>query len=616
MTYKLKVAPINANNFLRWYPNQTPTVANSTLANGLHNGYLYKWRSQPDLMPVLVGDTLTMYTNFDTNTYLDGKFVKVVEEASCGTYTVIDDVTKYDISATGWGTNNAKITLTIPVTNTDNNKKVRLAIVGEPTAEGFTQTTKFTSNYVSGGVYGVKQLLDGNFILYGDFSVIGETTTKVAVINVAGAIVTSYAFGIGFNGWVNQVVQQPDGKLIFVGDFTEYNGTPINRIVRINVDGTIDATFNVGTGADRNISLLEIDSLGNVYIGSASSFFYNGSGTGQRIYKLNSIGARDVAYVPTSFTPRAFKIHTDDKLLVATSGSSGIRRLNTDSTADGTFTSSLSGGAVCNAIELDVSGNIYVGLTTGMDKLLSDGSQDVTFTSTITETILGVKIVSGELYVAGINTADILDLNGLEVSSITVTFSVGNFIPYGANYLLTSGTNIKINSGGLTTFAEVAEVFVENVEYVSNNFLVGQFNAKNINNTHLISFYNKSNIYNYEWADFDELVDDYYQIRVSSSIVGITYPSEKEIYTEATTGKPRVTRAINNKQYNFEIYYALEDHHDAVSTVSNFKYFGINGKQYIVEEYEVEFLRNLNIFKGTLTIKDVEFNRRVSTCLT
>lgn len=279
-------APINANNFIRWYQNTATTLANSTYSNGIHNGYLLRWREQADYLPVLVGDTLTFYTNFNSDAFLSGNSIKVVTEDSCGSYTVVNDATRYDIDSESWGTNNAKITFTIPVTNTDNDRRVRMAIV----------------------------------------------------------------------------------------------------------DGT--------------------------------------------------------------------------------------------------------------------------------------------------DTVL----------------------------------------------------------------------------YISNYLLIRQVTEKNINNTHLFTFYHNSDIYDYNWSNYVVATDTPYTVRLASSKIGISYPQEKEIYQEATTGRPRVTRAINNKQVNLEIYYNIEELHDAIATFSSFKSMEINGDPYIVEEIEPEYQRNLNIFKTTLTIKDVNFSRRVNVC--
>jgi uncharacterized repeat protein (TIGR01451 family)/uncharacterized delta-60 repeat protein len=52
---------------------------------------------------------------------------------------------------------------------------------------------------------------------------------------------------------VSKLVVQPDGKIIVGGFFTHYNNTSRNNIVRLNSDGSLDTTFNVGTGFNNNV---------------------------------------------------------------------------------------------------------------------------------------------------------------------------------------------------------------------------------------------------------------------------------------------------------------------------------------------------------------------------
>lgn len=620
MANKLQIAPVNANNLLRWYPNTTPSVDNSTFVTGIHNGYLYKWRTFSDYLPILTEDTLTLYTNFDTDTYLEGNQIKVVEESSCGSYTVINDALQYDITGTAWGLRNAKITLTVPTTNIKTNHNFRLAIVGEGTAEEYSFSDKLSN---TSGIRKVVKLSTGNFILVGSGFEYFTGINNVAVIDTAGNQVAGYSFGTGFNNDVNDVVELADGSLIFVGNFTSYNGTSINRIIKTSSTGVYDATFNVGTGADGLVSFVVKDSTGNVYVGSPSSFFYNGSGTAQNIYKLSSVGVRDAGYVPSSITPRDVKVTSDDKLVVALSGpSNGVRRLNTDSTTDGTFSSGLGIGATVDTLAIDGTGKIYVGGSFGfpsapinLARLNSDGSLDGTFSPTITGDVKTISLDGANVIVGGTSLGAVLNTSGTTLEEFTVTSTINILLAYGTGYLVGSLGTVTIN-GTTRSFGELEQVVTENVLYVSNYFTLFSRTAKNINNTHLISFYNKSNVYNYEWSDFDETVDDFYQVRLASSMIEISYPSEKEIYQEATTGRPRVTRATNNKQITFEVYFNTEELHDGLSTVSNFRYFGVNGRKYIVESYEPSVAPNFNLFKASMTLKDVEFDRRINICTT
>ena len=45
---------------------------------------------------------------------------------------------------------------------------------------------------------------------------------------------------------VSKILRQGDGKLIVIGQFTSVNGTPRDGVVRLNPDGTVDATFDTG----------------------------------------------------------------------------------------------------------------------------------------------------------------------------------------------------------------------------------------------------------------------------------------------------------------------------------------------------------------------------------
>ena len=96
----------------------------------------------------------------------------------------------------------------------------------------------------------------------------------------------TFQVGVGTNGMVSDVLFLEDGKMIFTGSFTNYNNKgsirPINRLVRTFADGTYDASFRIGTGA--NNSLNSILKLGNYYF-LAGSF----SGYGQRNADISNL---------------------------------------------------------------------------------------------------------------------------------------------------------------------------------------------------------------------------------------------------------------------------------------------------------------------------------------
>ncbi|TKC05136.1 DUF5008 domain-containing protein [Pedobacter frigoris] len=81
---------------------------------------------------------------------------------------------------------------------------------------------------------------------------------------------------IGGNGPIIDATMQSDGKLILAGSFTTFNGVAANRIVRLNLDGSVDPTFNAGTGANGDIYSLRYNSTTNKIVVSGTFTSYNG----------------------------------------------------------------------------------------------------------------------------------------------------------------------------------------------------------------------------------------------------------------------------------------------------------------------------------------------------
>jgi len=136
---------------------------------------------------------------------------------------------------------------------------------------------------------------DGKKILVGSFTqLISKQTNQATILNSGGSQDSHFSTGSGFNGSVNTAVVQPDGKLILGGNFTQYNGTSANRIIRLNSDGTIDSSFNSGTGFSNQVNQIVLQPDGKILVGGVF-VIYNGS-TSNRIIRLNSDGSIDSTF--------------------------------------------------------------------------------------------------------------------------------------------------------------------------------------------------------------------------------------------------------------------------------------------------------------------------------
>jgi uncharacterized delta-60 repeat protein len=182
--------------------------------------------------------------------------------------------------------------------------------------------------------------------------------------------------GDGANSGILNAKVQNDGKIIIVGGFTSYNGTLINRIARINIDGTIDLSFNAGTGANGSISTTSIQSDGKIIIGGSFTS-YNGTSI-NRIARLNNNGSLDLTFNPSSgpsgdplgFSIDQTSIQIDGKIIIggdftSYNGTSRnrIARLNSDGSLDTTFNpgTGITTGSSIYSISLQSDGKIIIG---------------------------------------------------------------------------------------------------------------------------------------------------------------------------------------------------------------------------------------------------------------
>jgi uncharacterized delta-60 repeat protein len=121
----------------------------------------------------------------------------------------------------------------------------------------------------------------------------GTASNNIVRINTDGSIDNTFAVGTGLSAVAICVAVQSDDKILVGGNFTSYNGNASIRLVRLNSNGTYDNTFNVGTGfgtaVDAYVETIVIQSDGKIVVSGAFTT-YNGT-TVNRIVRLNTDGS-------------------------------------------------------------------------------------------------------------------------------------------------------------------------------------------------------------------------------------------------------------------------------------------------------------------------------------
>ena len=164
-------------------------------------------------------------------------------------------------------------------------------------------------------------LPNGKILIGGIFSDYnGTPRNSIAQLNSDGSLDTSFDPGSGINGSFRHVYSinvQPDSKILLGGSFTDYNGIERNRIVRINPNGSLDSSFNPGLGADNHVYSVLLQTDGKIII---SGWFSNFDATPrQNVARLNSDGSLDMVFNPGSgayYYVNTSSIQTDGKIIL------------------------------------------------------------------------------------------------------------------------------------------------------------------------------------------------------------------------------------------------------------------------------------------------------------
>ena len=141
---------------------------------------------------------------------------------------------------------------------------------------------------------------DGKILVVGNFSSIRSVSVNNIIrLNSNGTNDTTFIsnIGTGANGAINVVLVQTDGKILLAGAFTSFNGTSANRLVRLNSNGTLDTSFiaSIGTGASGSILSMAIQPSDDKIIIGGDFVTFNGT-TVNRLVRLNPSGTRDTAF--------------------------------------------------------------------------------------------------------------------------------------------------------------------------------------------------------------------------------------------------------------------------------------------------------------------------------
>jgi len=210
-----------------------------------------------------------------------------------------------------------------------------------------------------------KTIIVGDFLSYDGYSV-----SRIARLNVDGTLDQSFDPGTGANDVIYSLVVQSDGKLLIGGNFTLFNGIIRNKLARLNSDGSLDLTFNPGNGPELGfVRVVELEPSGKILVGG-NFYYYNGV-TAVSAVRLNPNGSLDASF-STGINGglvevRALALQPDGKIIVSSHyyngsfGNNHTLRLHSNGIIDTSYNRDTQLNFNVNVIKLQSDGKIIVG---------------------------------------------------------------------------------------------------------------------------------------------------------------------------------------------------------------------------------------------------------------
>ncbi|HUR98376.1 MAG TPA: FG-GAP-like repeat-containing protein, partial [Pyrinomonadaceae bacterium] len=284
---------------------------------------------------------------------------------------------------------------------------------------------------IRGQVLRIVVLPDEKILITGPFTAFSATTSRIGVARLNSDGSLDPTFNAGADGSTPRDVRlQPDGKILVAGEFFGFGGMSSTGIARLNADGSPDATFTSpfqlqfptpnGAPPQSGVQAVGLQADGKIIVAGFMQFPGDGPGVRRPVVRLNTDGTIDASFsIPTiSSNPTELDIQADGKIVLVGFFTSinfvsrnRVARLNADGTLDETFNPGTGASGLVNFVRILGSGKVLItgtfstvnaAIRGGVAVLNSNGSLDDTFTpGTTTGSLFAALPIAGGYYVGG-----------------------------------------------------------------------------------------------------------------------------------------------------------------------------------------------------------------------
>lgn len=211
---------------------------------------------------------------------------------------------------------------------------------------------------------------DGKVLVGGSFTMFnGQAASHLVRLNVDGSLDASFNLGAGFDAPVNALVLQADGKLLVGGGFRSFNNQAVSPVVRLNSNGSPDAGFTSAIRAGSYVGSLALQADGKVLATGILGF----NTVNATLVRILADGSADTGFTAPSYINNYYSSYFDPNILVqpdgkllffgnfASGGNNYLTRLNSDGTRDATFSLVSSLSNYPYTVGLQTDGSLLLG---------------------------------------------------------------------------------------------------------------------------------------------------------------------------------------------------------------------------------------------------------------
>jgi uncharacterized delta-60 repeat protein len=382
--------------------------------------------------------------------------------------------------------------------------------------------------------------------------------------------IVRHAYTASTNGEIDASAIQSDGRIIIGGLFSDFDGIAgLQNLVRLNLDGSVDTTFNPNPGGI--VSSIAIQANGQIVIGGA----FTNVGTVNTAYlaRLNADGSLDTTFTPTpngqvlsvAIQPSDGKIiaagdFTTETPNGATSVSENayIARFNTDGSIDSSFAPDPSSpvyavavipSASPNAANKIIIGGAFTSLSPNqgstpypavdLARLNTDGSVDTSFYPDPNEPITAILCQpDGNIVVSGSFSAFTQNAYSYTTTNGTTTLTTSTtVVPVDVRFV----ARIKTDGSVDTTFNPNPNAAVTTLALQSNGDIIlgGAFSNLQPNETGFVA-----NRYNIARVTTTGLLDPSFDPGLNGTVDTITLLNDGSLFVGGDFNEIQVGGAI------------------------------------------------------------------------